>query len=110
MDPDRAWELVGLIQRAFYSEGRDVTRPSLLAELAEQAGLSRQAFADEFESKERQAATAADFAWAQDLGIAGFPTLLAERNGQLALLTNGYQPLSSLSPLLGRWLERAASA
>ncbi|RMP77546.1 DsbA family protein [Pseudomonas syringae] len=110
LDPDRAWELVGLIQRAFYGEGRDVTRPSLLAELAEQTGLSRQAFADEFESKERQAATAADFSWAQDLGIAGFPTLLAERNGQLALLTNGYQPLSSLSPLLGRWLERAASA
>jgi hypothetical protein len=34
----------------------------------------------------------------QDLGIAGFPTLLAERNGQLALLTNGYQPLESLQP------------
>ena len=32
-----------------------------------------------------------DFTWVQDLGIAGFPTLLAERNGQLALLTNGYQ-------------------
>ncbi|KPX22918.1 DsbA family protein [Pseudomonas syringae group genomosp. 3] len=110
LDPDRAWALVGLIQRAFYSEGRDVTRPSLLAELAEQTGLSRQAFADEFDSPERQAATAADFAWAQDLGIAGFPTLLAERNGQLALLTNGYQPLASLAPLLGRWLERGASA
>jgi putative protein-disulfide isomerase len=26
------------------------------------------------------------------------------------LLTNGYQPLSELSPLLGRWLERAACA
>ncbi|PBP35747.1 DsbA family protein [Pseudomonas syringae] len=110
LDPDRAWALVGLIQRAFYSEARDVTRPSVLAELAEQTGLWRPGFADEFESPQRQAATAADFAWAQDLGIAGFPTLLAERNGQLALLTNGYQPLSSLSPLLGRWLERAASA
>lgn len=54
----------------------------------------------------RSASTAADFAWVQDLGIAGFPTLLAERNGQLALLTNGYQPLAELSPLLGRWLER----
>jgi putative protein-disulfide isomerase len=43
----------------------------------------------------------------QDLGIAGFPTLLAEREGQLALLTNGYQPLETLAPLLGRWLERA---
>ena len=61
------------------------------------------------EAAER-AATAADFSWVQDLGIAGFPTLLAERNGQLALLTNGYQPLEVLQPLLARWLERAAHA
>ena len=47
-----------------------------------------------------QAATQADFSWVQDLGIAGFPTLLAERDGQLALLTNGYQPLEQLQPLL----------
>ncbi|MFH7445401.1 DsbA family protein, partial [Pseudomonas syringae pv. tagetis] len=76
-------------------EGRDVTRPSLLAEQAEQTGLSRQAFAYQFESPERQAATASDFAWAQDLSIAAIPTLLAERNGHQAQLTNGYQPLSS---------------
>ncbi len=58
-------------------------------------------FAPVAEALSRQAA-----AGVQDLGIAGFPTLLAERNGQLALLTNGYQPLAELSPLLGRWLER----
>ena len=46
----------------------------------------------------------------QDLGIAGFPTLLAEHNGQKALLTNGYQPLAQLQPLLARWLERATHA
>jgi putative protein-disulfide isomerase len=110
LDPERAWELTKLIQQAFYCEGRNVTLPSVLAELAAQVGLSRAKFAKAFDSAEQQAATAADFSWAQGLGIAGFPTLLAERNGQLALLTNGYQPLSTLSPLLGRWLERAASA
>ena len=57
-----------------------------------------------------RAATAADFSWTQDLGIAGFPTLLAERNGQVALLTNGYQPLDVLQPLLARWLERVTHA
>ena len=36
--------------------------------------------------------------------------LLAEREGQLALLTNGYQPLEVLQPLLGRWLEHNAHA
>ena len=48
--------------------------------------------------------------WVELLGIAGFPTLLAERDGQLALLTNGYQPLERLAPLLDRWLERCAHA
>jgi putative protein-disulfide isomerase len=110
LDPDSAWQLVRLIQQAFYREGRDVTQTAVLTELAEQAGLPRIEFAEAFDSAEQLAATAADFAWVQDLGIAGFPTLLAERNGQLALLTNGYQPLEELSPLLGRWLERAASA
>ncbi|MBF2973280.1 DsbA family protein, partial [Pseudomonas aeruginosa] len=101
-----AWPLVRAIQRAFYAEGRDVTQAAVLADLAEAVGIPRIEFAAVFDSGEARDATAADFAWVQDLGIAGFPTLLAERNGQLALLTNGYQPLAELSPLLGRWLER----
>ncbi|MEB0091546.1 DsbA family protein [Pseudomonas sp. CCI4.2] len=110
LDSHSAWTLVKLIQQAFYIEGRDVTQASVLVELAEQAGLPRIVFAEAFDSVEQLTATAADFTWVQDLGIAGFPTLLAEHNGQLALLTNGYQPIDELAPLLGRWLERAACA
>ncbi|MBZ9666292.1 DsbA family protein [Pseudomonas sp. LMG 31766] len=105
-----AWTLLKLIQQAFYTEGADVTQASVLVQLAEQAGIPRIEFAEAFDSQAMQEATAADFTWVQDLGISGFPTLLAERDGQLALLTNGYQPLEVLAPLLGRWLERAAHA
>ncbi|PKM30947.1 MAG: disulfide bond formation protein DsbA [Gammaproteobacteria bacterium HGW-Gammaproteobacteria-12] len=105
-----AWTLLKLIQEAFYTEGADVTQASVLVQLAEQAGIPRIEFAEAFDSQAMEEATAADFTWVQDLGISGFPTLLAERDGQLALLTNGYQPLEVLSPLLGRWLERAAHA
>lgn len=107
LDPHMAWDLVKFIQKAFYIEGRDVTKASVLVELAEQAGLPRIVFAEAFDSAQQLTATAADFSWVQDLGITGFPTLLAERDGQKALLTNGYQSLDELSPLLGRWLERA---
>ncbi len=110
LDGDKVWALLALIQQAFYERGEDVTLAPTLVTLAELAGFDRAAFAAAFASAEQRAATAADFTWAQDLGIAGFPTLLAERNGQLALLTNGYQPLETLEPLLGRWLERAAYA
>ncbi|WAJ39511.1 DsbA family protein [Pseudomonas sp. GOM7] len=110
LDASSAWSLLKLIQQAFYTEGADVTQASVLAQLAERAGIPRIEFAEAFDSLAMREATAADFTWVQDLGIAGFPTLLAERDGQLALLTNGYQPLEALAPLLGRWLERAANA
>ncbi|MFJ4443781.1 DsbA family protein [Pseudomonas sp. NPDC089422] len=110
LDAERVWPLLALIQRSFYEQGVDVTRAPQLVELAEQAGFDRELFAQQFASHDIRAATSADFSWVQDLGIAGFPTLLAERNGQLALLTNGYQPLSSLQPLLGRWLQQAVCA
>ena len=110
LDASSAWTLLRLIQRAFYAQGADVTQASVLVELAERAGIPRIEFAKAFDSQAMHEATATDFTWVQDLGIAGFPTLLAERDGQLALLTNGYQPLDALSPLLSRWLERAAHA
>jgi putative protein-disulfide isomerase len=110
LDADSVWPLVKLIQEAFYVGGRDVTQAGVLVELAEQAGLPRIEFAAAFDSAQELAATAADFEWVQNLGIAGFPTVLAEHNGQLALLTNGYQPLEQLAPLLARWLEHSANA
>jgi len=110
LDEESVWPLAKLIQEAFYAEGRDVTKAPVLVELAERAGIPRIEFAAAFDKAAQHAATAADFSWVQDLGISGFPTLLAERKGQLALLTNGYQPLSELAPLLGRWLERATHA
>ncbi|MEN8642874.1 DsbA family protein [Pseudomonas sichuanensis] len=110
LDEQRAWHLLKLIQASFYEQGVDVTRAPQLVELAEQAGFDRELFSLRFASHDTRTATTADFAWVQDLGIAGFPTLLAERNGQLALLTNGYQPLQSLQPLLGRWLQQAVCA
>ncbi len=108
--PELVWPLNQLIQRAFYTQGVDVTRASVLVDLAERAGIPRIVFAEAFDSAAQRAATAADVSWVQGLGITGFPTLLAERNGQMALLTNGYQPLDVLQPLLGRWLERTVNA
>jgi len=110
LDAQASWTLAGLIQHAFYVQGHDVTRAPQLLDLAEQAGLPRTAFADRFDSQAVRDATAADFDWARNLGIAGFPTLLAEHDGQLALLTNGYQPFEALSPLLDRWLEHNVPA
>lgn len=110
LDPQVAWRLAELIQRAFYVEGRNVTLPQELVELAETAGIPRIEFADRFDSQTARDATVADFEWSRNLGIAGFPTLLAKHDGQLALVTNGFQPLETLTPLLTRWLDHNINA
>jgi len=107
LDSDKTWPLVQRIQQAFYVGGRDVGQPQVLVELAEETGFKRRAFAEAFDSEAVQQALLADFSYAQNLGISGFPTLLAERSGVLSLLTNGWQPLDALEPLLARWLEQA---
>jgi len=107
LDAPSAWPMAQRIQQAFYQQGADVTLAATLVQLAEEIGIPRIEFAEAFDSEVQHRATAADFTWVQDLGIAGFPTLLAESSGRLALLTNGYQPLDALSPLLARWLEHA---
>jgi len=105
LDAGKLWALVKAIQSAFYTQAIDVTQAGVLTDLAEGAGYSRNDFIEAFDAPETRVMLAADFAWVGDLGISGFPTLLAERNGQLALLGNGYQPAASLLPLLRRWVE-----
>lgn len=105
LDAGKLWALVKAIQSAFYTQAIDVTQAGVLTDLAEGAGYSRNDFIEAFDVPETRVMLAADFAWVGDLGISGFPTLLAERNGQLALLGNGYQPATSLLPLLRRWVE-----
>ena len=109
VDPAQALPMAQAIASAFYQQGEDVTRTSVLVDVAQGIGLSRARFAEAFDAHATLAATQADFTWSHDLGISGFPTVLAERDRQFALLTNGYQPLEDLAPLLARWLGRATA-
>lgn len=104
----RLLDYLSRLQHAFYVQQQDITQAAVLCDLAEQAGYSRQAFSAQLTSAQAIQATQDDFHWVQQLGVRGFPTLLGERGGDYALITNGYQPLERLAPLLSRWLEPSA--
>ncbi|WP_263260874.1 DsbA family protein [Pseudomonas sp. RIT-PI-S] len=109
IDEALAWPMARALAEAFYRDGRDITRTATLVDIAERTGLSRIRFAEAFDGPATLEATQADFRWSQSLGISGFPTVLCEHDRQFALLTNGYQPLGELAPLLARWLDRATA-
>ena len=94
--PGHVWRYFKAVQQAFYAEAKDVTRPEVLADVAEQLGLSRVSFAKAFASREMRELTAADFAQAQAWGIRGFPTLVAEHGDHLHLVGSGYMALDAL--------------
>jgi putative protein-disulfide isomerase len=109
MLPHMALPFMGRIQQAFYAENRDMTSAAEIADVAEEAGFHRAEFSASFASPETQNETFRDFLIAQELGIRGFPTLIAGSEDKgYALLTNGYRPLEDLAQPLERWLEAGA--
>ena len=109
LQPNMALPMLARVARAFYAEARDMTAADEISEVAEEAGFDRAAFAAAFTSREVQNETFRDFLTAQELGIRGFPTLIAGSEAKgYALLTNGYRPLEDLAGPLERWLAAGA--
>ena len=98
-------------QRAFYGEGRDVTRPEVLGEIAEELGLDREPFLDAWAAEEAKQETWRDYAISQRAGVTGFPTLVAGPNeeGVYGVVTRGYAPPDQVLGVLTEWLQRIAA-
>jgi putative protein-disulfide isomerase len=90
------------IQRAFYTQGKDVTKGNVLAEVVvaalSEAGvaLDVSAFLAAWESDAVKAATQADFEQVKRWEVRGFPTLVLERESALDLVASGYVPMPTL--------------
>jgi putative protein-disulfide isomerase len=75
--PRLALPFMARISQAFYAENRDVTSAEEIAGVAEEAGFDRSVFSEAFLGPDARNATFRDFLTAQELGIRGFPTLIA---------------------------------
>ncbi len=96
IDPMLIFPLFRAIQSAFYAEGRDVTQPNVLAELAAALGVDASTFLRAFDSDAARARTQAHFRQARQAGIRGFPALILQQGAQLRPVSNGCQPLDTV--------------
>lgn len=96
LDPTLIFALFKAIQHAFYAEGRDVTQPAILAELAAALGVDADAFLHAFDSDAARDRTQAHFRQARQAGVRGFPTLIVQQASQLHRISDGCQPLDSV--------------
>jgi putative protein-disulfide isomerase len=105
LNPGLALAYKGKVSSAFYAENRDVTTPEVLSDIAAEMGLDRDKFEEELLSAEARNATFKDFLTAQELGIRGFPTLIAgsRETRQYVLVTNGYRSIDGMIEALESW-------
>lgn len=105
--PQKALAMKAAISSAFYAGNRDTTDNAVLADIAVTLGEDRSAFFAELLSPEARNETAADFQFAQQAGVRGFPCLLAgTETAGYSLVTNGYRALGGLPEAIEAWLAK----
>jgi len=109
LDETRALGFLGVLHRAFYANRRDTTDPDVLADIAETYGYPRCDFQLTHASPEIREETLADFDFAQQSGITGFPTLLAIEDGKPLMVTAGFQKWENLATPLENWVNGVAA-
>ncbi len=83
--------------RAYFVEARDISRPAVLLEIAQQVGLSADGAREVVEKRTFKDAVDADWNLSRQYGITGVPTFVAGRRGVV-----GAQPYEALEQLVLR--------
>ena len=104
---EAALDYLAAAHRAFYAEGRDVTDPEVLGDIAAGQGFDRVAFLTALADEGLKAETWRDYAISQRAGATGFPTLIVGPNadGTFALVTRGFQPRDQILGAIDEWLS-----
>ncbi|WP_128430791.1 DsbA family protein [Streptomyces cyaneus] len=88
--PDRAAELAAALQHAFYVDGLSLSEAATYRTVAQAAGLDSDAVVAAFEAPEAQTAARDDLRRAAQLGVTGFPTLMAVDGDSVTPLAYGH--------------------
>jgi putative protein-disulfide isomerase len=104
---EAALDYLAAAHRAFYAEGRDVTDPEVLGDIAAEQGFDKAAFLTQLADEGLKTETWRDYAVAQRAGATGFPTLIVGPNadGTYALVTRGFQPAEPILAGIDQWLS-----
>jgi putative protein-disulfide isomerase len=111
MAPEKALTFKGRLSAAFYGANRDMTNTDEIVQLATECGLDGEAFKGLFLSADIRNDTFRDFLTAKQMGVEGFPCLVAgnETDGY-ALVTNGYRPIDGIPEAIEKWLAAQPTA
>ncbi|HTF80760.1 MAG TPA: DsbA family protein, partial [Cytophagales bacterium] len=100
LDSTKALSMHKALQKAFYSQNKNVTLWDNIKECVSQLGMDTVLFARKYHSEEMRAKTQQEFATVEKNGIAGFPALLLVIDNKTILVTDGYTKFKQLDKKL----------
>lgn len=106
--PEHAVDFAHDIQRAIYYEGLEIHVPTNYTQYATAYGVDVASFEAALEDEMVQAATRADFDYAQALQVSGFPTCFLKKDDQYYRIGHGFMPLAHIAANLEEALSIAA--
>jgi len=104
--PGKEWTFLKDIQVAFYVNNADVTKMEILEGLAVKSGVDGSLFRQAFQDSQMKEAVWTEFDQAREMGVSGFPALLAKQGQAVSMLMYGYQDVETLRPLIDKFLEK----
>jgi putative protein-disulfide isomerase len=104
-----AFAYLRALQRAFYVEQQDITQADVLVRHALDFGIEDAEFREQFDLVRTRERTRRHFAFAREIGVRGFPTVVLGDGRGYLLLTHGYRGFDELRPGIEHWLADASN-
>jgi len=105
LQAEKELDMAEAVQRAFYAQNNDVTKPEVLAEIALGLGIEEETFLEKFNSEEMKEKTRQDFTIARHLQATAFPSLYLLNGHHVNLLSRGYRLYDALNARLEEALK-----
>ncbi|WP_242918803.1 DsbA family protein [Pontibacter liquoris] len=100
LNPKAELQVAQEIQRAFYAQGSDVTKPDVLAAIATAFEVTEEEFLEKFDSQLMREKTQQDFLITRHLRATAFPSLYLLNGHEVSLLSRGYRLYDALNSKL----------
>jgi putative protein-disulfide isomerase len=98
--PALTLDFISAMQKKNFVEAQSFEDLSMYSTLCDEFNIPAAPLMELLQSEKSETKANEDFAYTQSLGISGFPALVAEQNGKLYLIAEGYTPLDTIKSTL----------
>jgi len=102
--PQHAVHFAHEIQKGFFTEGKSMEEDESYRDVLKKLDIPEQAFFLKMADAHLKNATQEEFNFVKQLGISGFPTVIAKKENQYYLLAQGFRKYEDLQPVIEKFL------